>query len=87
MPSFEKHCQDCIEKLKEPFEEVHLWLDELFETMGPKHRDERHHEDGVKEVERRWGERAKLAAVIHIEADCAGIVPTMEQIRMWRLFS
>jgi hypothetical protein len=43
MSSFEKHCQDCKEQLGEDFPEVHIWLDEYFASLGPAHRDKRHH--------------------------------------------
>ena len=87
MPKFEKHCQDCIEKFGESFSEVHLWLDEFFEDKGPKHRDERHHEEGIEEARKKWGDKGASAAELHIKADCGGIVPTMDQIRLWSLFS
>ena len=87
MPKFEKHCQDCIEKYGVSFEEVHMWLDEFFEEKGPKHRDIRHHEEGVEEVRKKWRDKAAEAAILHIQADCKGIVPTIEQIKLWSLFS
>ncbi len=87
MPKFEKHCQDCIEEYGESFEEVHKWLDEFFEDNGPKHRDIRHHEAGVEEVRKKWGDKAAEAAILHIKADCKGIVPTAEQIKLRSLFS
>ncbi len=87
MSKFEKHCQDCIDKYGESFEEVHKWLDKFFKEKGPKHRDIRHHEEGVSEVRDKWGDNAAEAAIEHIKADCKGIVPTMEQIRLWSLFS
>ena len=86
MPTFEKHCADCVRELGEPFEEVNRWLDELFPRLGPKHRDARHHEGGVEEARRRWGDRGAMAAEIHIRADCHGIVPTRQQAQMWSLF-
>lgn len=85
MPKFEKHCSDCVRELGEPFEEVHLWLDELFSKLGPKHRDARHHQGGIEDIRRRWGDRAARAAEIHILADC-GIIPTKQQAQMWSLF-
>lgn len=87
MPSFERHCQDCINALGEPFEEVHLWLDEYFDQMGPKHRVVRHHEEGIREVEEMWGKSAAKAAEIHIKADCNGRVPTMQEVALWGLFT
>ncbi|HUS50725.1 MAG TPA: hypothetical protein VMZ91_11210 [Candidatus Paceibacterota bacterium] len=87
MPTFEKHCEECLIKLGSEFKEVHLWLDEFFKDQGPKHRNIRHHENGVEEVREKWGEKAAEAAILHIKADCKGIIPTMEQIKLWSLFS
>ena len=47
------HCEDCVRELGEPFEEVHRWLDEFYETHGAAHREFRHHHDGVEEVRQR----------------------------------
>jgi len=87
MPSFEKHCQDCKEQLGEDFSEVHIWLDEFFASLGPAHRDKRHHAGGVLEIREKWGDRAAEAGEIHIKADCKGIIPTEEQAKLWSLFS
>jgi len=86
MPSFEKHCQDCVAELGQAYPEVHLWLDELFKELGPKHRDARHHTGGVERVRKKWGDKAAQAAEIHIKADCGHVVPTKEQAQMWSLF-
>lgn len=87
MPSFEKHCEECLVKLGHAFPEVHQWLDEFFATMGPKHRDKRHHEGGVEEIRKMWGDKAAEAAILHIKADCRGQVPTEQQAKLWSLFS
>ena len=86
MSSLEEHCEDCIRELGKPYKEVHLWLDELFKKLGPKHRSVRHHEGGVEEVREKFGDDAAKAAEIHIKKDCLGIVPTREQAEMWCLF-
>ena len=44
MPTYQKHCEECLIKLGKEFKEVHLWLDEFFREQGPKHRNIRHHE-------------------------------------------
>lgn len=87
MPSFEKHCEDCRKELGEEFPDVHIWLDEYFSSMGPKHRIVRHHEGGVKEAERLFGPMGKKAAEIHIKADCDGRIPTEQEAKMWSLFT
>jgi hypothetical protein len=84
--SFEEHCEDCIRELGDPFPHVHRWLDHFFKTLGAKHRDVRHHKDGVEEVRKAWGDQAAKAAEIHIKKDCLGVVPTKEQAQMWNLF-
>jgi hypothetical protein len=87
MPDLEKHCADCKNQLGEDFHEVHEWLDEFFPQMGPKHRVERHHTAGVEEVRKKFGDRAAIAAEIHIRADCDGKIPTMQEIELWKLFT
>lgn len=85
MASLEEHCKDCELELGEKFEEVHLWLDELFSKLGPKHRDARHHQGGVEIVRKKWGDKAARAAEIHIIKDCKK-VPTVKEAQMWSLF-
>lgn len=81
MATFEEHCEDCKRELGAPFAEVHRWLDELQAEYGPMHRPFRHHTGGVDQVRSRWGDRAALAAEIHIRRDTGGIVPTPEELR------
>lgn len=88
MASFNEHCQDCIIELGEPFPEVHRWLDALFVRLGysVKHRDARHHVDGIEQVRKMWGDRAAEAARIHIEKDFNGWVPKNSlEVQEWRL--
>ena len=33
MASLEEHCADCHRELGEDFEQVHIWLDELFKVL------------------------------------------------------
>jgi len=82
------HCEDCIAQLGESFAEVHHWLDELFPVLGfcEKHRDVRHHEDGIGEVRKMWGDRAAEAARIHIARDFDGWVPkNSNEVQEWRM--
>ena len=88
MASYEEHCNDCIVALGEPFGKVHRWLDEFFVRLGysVKHRDVRHHEDGIEEVRRMWGDRAAEAARIHIKKDFKGWVPKDSlEVQDWRI--
>lgn len=67
----EIHCKDCIEKLGEPFDYVHKWLDELFpEYHGSyAHRDKRHNLEAIEFIRNTYGEKAYEAAKIHICRD------------------
>jgi hypothetical protein len=88
MASYLEHCQECKEKLGGEFGQVHKWLDEFFAKMGwdVKHRDIRHHEKGIEEVRKLWGDEAAKAARLHIERDFYGYVPKDEKdVQNWRL--
>ena len=74
MASFEKHCQDCERLLGGRFETVNRWMDEMFRTLGTKHRRIRHHRLGVWEAHRLFGNQGAKAAIVHIVRDC-GAVP------------
>ncbi|MBT3191080.1 MAG: hypothetical protein HN341_00845 [Verrucomicrobia bacterium] len=86
MASFAEHCADCRRELGEDFEQVHIWLDELFKVLGPKHRSARHHTGGVEQVRKIWGHRAAQAAEIHIRRDCGGVLPDERQAQIVSLF-
>ena len=86
MAEFKEHCADCVKELGEPFEEVHLWLDELFIILGTKHRDARHHLEGIEEIRKKWGDKAARAAEIHILKDCGKIPANSKEAQMWSLF-
>ena len=68
---FEEHCLECLQKLGKPFKEVHIWLDEFAGSKkhGMKHRQLRHHQQGILEVEKRFGKSAGQAARLHIISD------------------
>jgi len=69
--TFEEHCRESTLLFGKPYEEVHKWLDEFQKApgIGMKHRRFRHHEAGVKEVERLWGGDAGKVARQHIISD------------------
>jgi uncharacterized protein DUF6915 len=71
MPSFEDHCAESERLFGEPFEAVHKWLDEFAfkPPYGLRHRRLRHHQAGIDEVHRRWGDQAAAAARQHIVSD------------------
>ena len=88
MASYEEHCSDCLNELGDEWGKVHKWLDEFFAKMGwdAKHRDLRHHEVGIEEVRKMWGDEAAEAARIHIKKDFYGYVPKdADDVLKWRI--
>lgn len=71
MSTFENHCRESIALFGQAYEEVHLWLDEFHGTEKYKmrHRRVRHHEAGIKEAIKLFGEEAGLVAKQHIISD------------------
>jgi hypothetical protein len=80
-----RNCQDCKEQLGEEFKEVNIWLDELFKSAGPDHRDIRHNNLGIEKCRKMWGDKAAEAATIHILADEGKIPQTTDLIFIMRL--
>lgn len=71
MPSFAEHCAESLNTFAKEFAGVHLWLDEFAGTpeYGFRHRRKRHHEAGVQEVAKLFGEEAAQVARQHIISD------------------
>jgi len=70
MPKFEEHCDESERLFGKRYEEVHLWLDELFwKGLGARHRCKRHHEAGIRQVVQLFGEEAGKAARKHVISD------------------
>ena len=71
MSSLEKHCEESLRVFGETFEETHIWLDEFAgsKEYGFRHRKKRHHEAGILEVVRLFGNTAGEAARQHIITD------------------
>lgn len=71
MPTYDDHCRKCEQELGDAFEHVHLWLDEFYgkSPCYSRHRFLRHHLKGIEEVREMWGDRAAMAAEIHIRQD------------------
>ncbi|MCC6873562.1 MAG: hypothetical protein IT378_04565 [Sandaracinaceae bacterium] len=74
MASFEAHCEESVQLFGDRFEHVHLWLDEFAGTPAyrSRHRRARHHEAGLREVERLFGPAAVPVARRHIITDLEG---------------
>lgn len=66
---YSEHCQECLDKLGKPYGEVHKFLDEYVSKLGFKHRRIWHHQEGIYEVGKRFGEDAIKAARLHIISD------------------
>jgi len=71
MSKFEDHCNESTKLFGKPYEEVHLWLDEFHsnELYKMRHRRLRHHEAGINEVIRLFGQEAGAVAKQHIISD------------------
>ena len=71
MSKFEDHCKESIELFGKPSEQLHQWLDALHATerYGMRHRRVRHHEAGIREAIRIYGEEAGIVARQHIISD------------------
>ena len=71
MSSFVQHCEQSRRLFGKAFEEVHLWLDAFAfkPPHGMRHRKIRHHQAGVEEVRRKWGDQAAAAARQHVVSD------------------
>lgn len=70
MPRHEIHCKSCKELYGEEFREVHKWMDEPAEDLGPAHQKHRHDMEKTPERARAiFGKDADLAARDHILLD------------------
>jgi len=77
MAPLQQHMKDCETFLGAPYEEVNRWMDELFATVGAKHRKYRHHWEGIREAGKLFGADGARAAIVHILRDCRNI-PSLE---------
>lgn len=75
MATMSDHMKDTLARLGKEFEEVHRYMDQWHGKFGGKHRFMLHHEEGVEEVRRMFGDEAAEAAQCHIRLDCLGRVP------------
>lgn len=71
MAEFTKHCDLASQRFGKPYEEIHKWLDEFYgvEPYRSRHRRVRHHEQGIKEAVKVFGEYAEGVARQHIIID------------------
>lgn len=73
-----QHIEHCRQILGKGFPEVHDYLDELSDSLGPKHRLARHNPKGVAYCIDKWGYMSGAAACLHIWADNVGLIQTKE---------
>lgn len=68
---FEEHCIESEKLFGDRFEAVHRWLDEFAGSpeYGMRHRKLRHHAEGIRQIERMYGQKAAEAARQHIISD------------------
>ncbi len=74
MAFIETHIKDCEFFIGKGFRKVHVWLDEYAKKYPPPiyfeyHRGFRHNAKGVKEIRKKFGFYAEIAAKIHIIRD------------------
>lgn len=81
------HCKKCVDYFGKPYQEVHEWLDGLASILISlglpqseiyKHRQFRHHVEGVKKINKEFGYVAKVVAEQHIRDDNEGKFPNEE---------
>lgn len=81
MATIKTHMEDCERILREPFVEVHRWLDyyaSIF-TIRPYlgyHRFFRHNKRGLIYIKNRWGDLAADAGKIHLIRDYEDMILT-----------
>lgn len=73
-----QHTEHCRQILGEGFPQVHDYLDQHADTLGPKHRNILHNPDGVAYCINRWGYKAGAAACLHVWADEVGLIATFD---------
>jgi len=71
MPHLKYHIEESLKLFGEPFEELHIWLDEFAgkPTYGMRHRHKRHHLAGIEEAVKLFSEVAREPARKHIISD------------------
>jgi|UniRef100_A0A7V6DP68 hypothetical protein len=71
MPSLKKHCEESERVFGEAFKESHRWLDEFAGApgFGMRHRKKRHHEAGIQQAIKLFGEIGGRVARQHIISD------------------
>lgn len=74
MATIRTHCEDCKRILGEPYQEIHQYLDAFASAYNPSeygeyHRQFRHTEHEIERIHDDFGEKAAIAAKIHLIRD------------------
>lgn len=69
--TLDEHCQESVRLFGNPYEHIHLWLDEFAGTAeyGYRHRRKRHHAEGMCRAVALFGPEAEEVARRHIISD------------------
>jgi hypothetical protein len=78
MGSFEEHKADTLKRIGKTHEYVHEYMDQWHGKFGAHHRRVLHHQDGVEEIRKMFGDEGAKAAECHIRLDCGGRIPKKE---------
>lgn len=70
----EQHIEHCRQTLGMGFPQVHDYLDQYADKIGPEHRAILHNVSGVTHCYMEWGSLAGAAACLHIWADEVGLI-------------
>jgi hypothetical protein len=63
------HEEESIKVFGKPWTEVHVLLDQFYDSFGKKHRHRLHHENGIALVKQMYGDEAAEVARLHILSD------------------
>lgn len=71
MSKFADHCQESIRLFGDSYEEVHRWLDEFqgTERYRMRHRRVRHHQAGIREAVKLFGEQTGFYQVFDLTVE------------------
>lgn len=65
----EDHCKRSLATFGGEFREVHIWMDAFYDSIGARHRRERHHLKGIAEARALFGDIGGKVAEQHVVDD------------------
>jgi Domain of unknown function (DUF6915) len=82
-----EHEKESMKELGQTWTEVHVFLDQYSQKYrGFLHRRLLHHQLGVEQVEKRFGEGARQAALLHIKQDMGFVPKTWKELDEYSFF-